>query len=327
MLILNAEEVRAALPLRNAISAMQEAFAALSAGQAQVPPRAQVPLAGEAALLLMPAALESAAPALAVKVVSLFGGNRLRGLAPIQAAVLVLDPETGQTLALLEGATLTAIRTAAASALATDLLSRPESRVLALFGAGAQARWHARALGGVRPLEEIRVYSRTPAAVAALLRELEGDPEVTARLVAAASPAAAVRGADLVCCATNAREPVFMDADLAPGTHVNAVGAFQPQAREVPPETVARAAVFVDSRAAAWEEAGDLIQPRDAGLISPAHILAELGELVSGAHPGRTHPEQITLFKSVGVAVQDAAAAREAVAHARRLGLGTEVAW
>jgi alanine dehydrogenase len=331
MLILNAGEVRAALPMRTAVSAMKEAFAALSAGRALVPPRAHLPIQEHAGItLVMPAYLGgdgTDAQALTVKVVSLFDGNRLRGLARIQAAVLVMDTDTGRPIALLEGATLTAIRTAAASGAATDLLARPESRTVALFGAGVQARYHARAICAVRSIEEIRIYSRTPAAVEAMIRELQEDPEIPARLVAASSPAAALRNADLVCCTTTASEPVFADSELAPGAHVNAVGSFKPAVREVPPETVIRAAVFVDSRAAGWEEAGDLIQPLQAGLISRDHVLAELGELVAGAHPGRTGAEQVTLFKSVGIAVQDAVAARETVACARRLGLGTEVEW
>jgi ornithine cyclodeaminase len=331
MLILNAAEIRRALPMRHAVAAMKEAFAAFSSGRAVAPPRAHLPIERNAGItLVMPAYIDADAierQALAVKVVSLFDGNRARGLARIQAAVLLIEPDSGKPVALLEGATLTAIRTAAASGAATDLLARPESRIAALFGAGVQARHHARALCAVRSIEEIRVCGRTRSTVEAMVEELRADPEVTARLLPVTTPADALRGAEVVCCTTTALEPVFEDKDLAGGAHVNAVGSFKPEVREVPPETVVRAAVFVDSRAAAWEEAGDLILPLQAGLIRPEHVLGELGELVVAAHPGRQSGDQVTLFKSVGIAVQDAVAAREVLASAGRLGLGTSVEW
>jgi len=329
MLILSAADVRAALPMPAAIQAMKEAFAALSGGSALVPARAHMSLSRNAGVsLIMPAYMDDPDPsrqALAVKVVSLFDGNRARGLARIQAAVLVLEPDTGRPMALLEGATLTGIRTAAASGAATDLLARPESRTLAVLGAGVQARTHIEAMCAVRPIDEIRVYGRTASRVEKLLHELQGS--TTARLTAAGSAREALRGADIVCATTTSSEPVFEDVDLEPGTHLNAVGSYKPNVREVPAATVARSLVVVDSREAAWEEAGDLIIPFRDGLIAHNHIHAELGELVLGRQPGRANTEQITFFKSVGVAVQDAAAARSALAHAVELGLGTEVSW
>ncbi|MGE0608164.1 MAG: ornithine cyclodeaminase family protein [Pirellulales bacterium] len=331
MLILNSQDVRQALPMPQAIEAMKQAFAALSAGQAIVPPRAHLALKKNAGIsLVMPAYLDDEQPdrqALAVKVVSLFDRNRDRGLARIQAAVMAFEPDTGRLLALLEGATLTAIRTAAASGAATNLLARPDCRTAAVLGAGVQARAHLQAMLAVRPLEQIRIHSRSPDKAHALAAELAAQPECTARLIVAGSAREAVRGADLICCTTTSPTPVFDDADLAPGAHINAVGSFTPQVREVPPETVCRAAVFVDSRAAAWEEAGDLIQPLEAGLIGRGHIRAELGELVLGRQPGRASADEITFFKSVGIAVQDAAAARVALKNAVQGGLGHQVDW
>lgn len=331
MRILNAADVRKALPMRDAVEAMKQAFAALSAGRAEVPHRIHLPVARNAGLsLFMPAFLDDEDPsrqALAVKVVSLFDGNAARGLARIQAAVLALDPQTGRAEALLEGATLTAIRTAAASGAATDLLARPEARVVALFGAGVQARAHVEAMCAVRPIERIAIYSRTRSKVDALIAGVSGTTGVTAELVAAETPRAALREADIVCTVTTSATPVFEDSNLREGTHINAVGSYQPSVAEVPADTVVRARVFVDSRHAAGEEAGDLIQPRQAGRIGPDHIHAELGELVLGTRTGRSDERQITLFKSVGIAVQDAAAAHRALANARELGLGTEVAW
>lgn len=331
MLLLNAKEIHQALPMRQAVDAMKGAFAALSNGTAIVPHRAILPVPRNAGVSLVMSshvdASDLSEQALSVKVVSLFDGNSQRGLARIQATVLLIEPDTGRLDALLDGASLTAIRTAAASGAATDLLSRPESRTLAILGAGVQARAHVEAVRAVRSIETVKVYGPTRAKVDALIREFEGRPEVAVRFVAAGSASEAVTGADIVCATTTSRFPVFHDHDLLPGAHVNAVGSFKPEAAEVPPETIVRARVVVDSREAAWIEAGDLIQPFRSGLIQEDHVAAELGEIVLGVRSGRTDDHQITVFKSVGIAVQDAFAARLAVANARRLGLGRELDW
>jgi ornithine cyclodeaminase len=331
MLLLDAADVRRALPMRQAVEAMKRAFAALSGGSADVPHRAVLPIPRNAGVSLVMSSYLDAADrpeqALAVKVVSLFDGNPGRGLARVQATVLLIDPETGRLEAILDGAALTAIRTAAASGAATDLLARPGSRSLAILGAGVQARSHVEAICSVRPIETISVYSPTPSKVEGLIREFAGRADIEASFVAARSASEAIEGADVICSTTTARTPIFQDHDVRPGTHINAVGSYTPEVAEVPPETVARARVVVDSREAAWIEAGDLIQPLQAGLIEAGHVVAELGEIVLGQKPGRTSPEEITLFKSVGVAVQDAAAARAAVDNAGREGLGHHISW
>jgi ornithine cyclodeaminase len=331
MLILNAADVQRALPMTEAIAAMKEAFAAFSSGKALVPARIHLPIATHCGTtLIMPAFVDGetlANQALATKVVSLFDGNQARGLAHIQAAVIVLQPDTGQPIALLEGATLTAIRTAAASGAATDLLARRDSRTLALLGAGVQARTHCLAMCSVRPIETILVASRTPEKIAALIAEFKANPAIRARFIAADSARQAVSSADIVCATTTSKEPLFDDVDLKPGVHINAVGSYTPEKREVPAETVRRALVVVDSRHAAWEEAGDLILARDAGAIEERHIHSDLGELVLGRKSGRTNDRQVTFFKSVGLAVQDAVAARVALDNAKRLQVGQTVAW
>lgn len=331
MLILNAVDVHRALPMTQAIAAMKEAFAAFSSGRALVPTRIHLPIASHSGTtLIMPAFVDAdtlANQALATKVVSLFDGNQTRGLARIQAAVIVLQPDTGQPIALLEGATLTAIRTAAASGAATDLLARRDCRTLALLGAGVQARAHCLAMCLVRPIDTVLVASRTPEKVAALITEFKANPSIQARFIAADSTRQAVSGADIVCATTTSKEPLFDDADLKAGVHINAVGSYTPQNREVPAETVRRALVVVDSRHAAWEEAGDLIQARDAGTIDERHIRLELGEIVLGQESGRMDDQQVTLFKSVGLAVQDAVAARVALDNAMRFQIGQTVAW
>ena len=179
----------------------------------------------------------------------------------------------------------------------------------------------------VRPIEEARIYSRTPDKVAALIQEFASRPGNRVRLIAATSPRDALRDADIVCATTTSKVPIFDDADLPDGVHINAVGSYTRDAREIPPDTVRRALVVVDNRDAAWQEAGDLIQPLEAGLFDRGHIHADLGELVLGKKPGRTDERQITFFKSVGLAVQDAVAARQALENARRAKLGREVDW
>ena len=329
MLILNATDVRRALPIGAAIDAMRRAFAALSDGRAEVPLRAHLPVpAHHGVCLVMPALVDDPPEqALAVKVVSLFEHNAQRGLARIQAAVLVVDPQTGCPVALLEGATLTAIRTGAASGAATDLLARPDSTTAAIFGAGVQARTQLEAICTVRTIRTVWVYDPATEAARAFAEQVAGQGPIPGDVRVAASPQEAVAFADVISTATTSAVPVFDDADLKPGVHVNAIGSYQPDVQEIPPETIARALLVVDSRQAALSETGDLIQPMRQGRITADHVHAELGELVLGRKPGRARPDQVTLFKAVGVAVQDAVAASVALRRAEQLGLGQRVAW
>jgi ornithine cyclodeaminase len=328
MLLLDAQTVYQALPMTQAIAAMKSAFAALSAGQAEVPLRSRLErLPQEGITLCMPAFVGGKDASLTVKVVSVFPQNGALGLPVVLGAVLVLEPETGRPIALLDGASLTALRTGAASGAATDLLSRPHSRVVAVFGAGAQARTQLEAVCAVRPIETAWVYSRTPARAEALAAELAGQRGIPSDVHVACSARQALADADVVCTATTSGQPVFADADLKPGAHINAVGSYTPEMQEVPAETVQRALVVVDSRQAALAEAGDLLVPVRQGLIPAEHIHAELGEIILGRKAGRTESKQVTLFKSVGLAVQDAAAAALACRNARALGLGRKVPW
>ncbi|HEY58476.1 MAG TPA: ornithine cyclodeaminase [Anaerolineae bacterium] len=329
MLVLRATDVLRALPMAEAIEAVKRAYQALSAEEAEVPLRLSLPVAPhEGVSLFMPAYVHtSQEEALAVKVVSVFPHNVERGLPLIHAAVLVLEANSGRPLALLEGGALTAIRTGAASGAATDVLARPDSRVLAVFGAGAQGRTQIEAVCTVRPIERVWLFDLDRACAEALAADVAGKGPVPQDVRVAASPREAVAEADVICTATTSRRPVFADEDLKPGVHINGIGAYTPEMAEVPPETVARALVVVDSRQAALAEAGDLIQPLRAGRITEAHIHAELGEILLGRKPGRTSPEQITFFKSVGVAVQDALTARVALRNALEEGLGQRVTW
>lgn len=327
MLILNANEVREAMPMSEVIQAMKQAYAALSTGKADIPLRMQLSIPQHDALsLFMPGYVQAdETEALAVKVVSLFPTNPARGLAYIQAAVLVFEPETGRAIALLEGSSLTAIRTGGASGAAIDLLAREESKTVAIFGAGAQARTQLEAACTARQIETAFIFDPNPEKAQALVTEMSSKDFLTRDLRVAGSAKEAVEYADIICTATTSLRPVFHDKDIRAGTHISAVGSYRPDMQEVPAETLQRAKVFVDSRSASLEEAGDLIQPMQARLFDESHICGELGEVVSGRIPGRQSKDEITYFKSVGIAVQDAMAAQVALTNARKMNIGTEV--
>lgn len=320
--ILNARDLRQALPMAEAIPAMARAFQQFSAGSAQVPLRSRIELLRHGGtVLFMPALLEDSQE-LALKLVSVFPENAARQLPTIHAVVTVVDPETGRPLALIEGASLTAVRTGAASGAATQALARPEASRLGIFGSGVQARTQFEAVCAVRPIEAAWVYSPNRAHAERFAQEMSGGPTFAGTVAVADEPAEVVRQADLLCTATTSAVPVFDGADLQPGTHLNAVGSFTPQMQEVDLETVRRSLVVVDSFEAALAEAGDLIVPLERGEIASGHLHAELGQVLNGDRPGRADAEQITYFKSVGLAVQDAAAAGLALRRAGQMGLG-----
>lgn len=324
MLLLTAEDVRKALPMNEAIEGMKRAYAALSDGKAVVPLRTRLPIPNSEALsLFMPAYVQSAdEQALAIKVVSLFPTNPSQGLAYIQAAVLVFDPETGRALALLEGSSLTAIRTGAAGGAAIDLLARQDSKIAAIFGAGAQGRTQLEAAYVARKIETAFIFDAEAGKAQTFAEEMK---TLMKDIQVAQSAKEAIASADIICTATTSTKPVFADQDLKAGTHISAVGSYTPEMQEVPAETLQRAKIFVDSRAASLEEAGDLIQPIRAGLFDESHICGELGEVVLGRISGRQSDEEITYFKSVGIAVQDAMAAQIALTNARKMKIGQEV--
>jgi ornithine cyclodeaminase/alanine dehydrogenase-like protein (mu-crystallin family) len=327
MLILNADDVRQALPMRQAIIAMKDAFASLSNGTAVVPLRTRLPILGHNALsLFMPAYMKSdSGEALAVKVVSLYPGNPARGLAYIQAAVLVLESDIGRAIALLEGSALTAIRTGAGSGAAIDMLARKDSKVVAILGAGAQGRTQLEATCVVRNIETVFIFNPTPEKAKAFAEEMAGLNFIPMDIRVAKTAREAIENADIICTATTSSKPVFDDHDIKPGTHISAIGTYTPQMQEVPVETVARARVVVDSYATVMEEAGDIVLAIQAGAFRESDIHAELGEIILGSKAGRESEDEITFFKSVGNAVQDAAAAQLALQNARSMQLGKEV--
>ena len=323
-LLLTEADVARALELRPLIPAMREALRRFSSGEVEQPVRSTLriePAGGYYAP--MPAYLrDERGGALGVKSVAFFPGNARGPLPTHLATILLLDPATGALLALLDGRLITELRTAAVTAVSVELLARPDARRLAILGSGVQARSHLRALALVRPPAAVRVWSRTAAHAARFAREMAGT--VACAIEPAGTVPEAVRGADVVVAVTAAREPVLAGAWLEPGMHVCAVGSSAADMRELDGAAVARCRVFVDSRAAARVEAGDLLLARAEGRIGEDHVVAELGEVAAGA-AGRRDAGEITLFKSLGLAVEDVASARLAFERARELGLGTAV--
>ncbi len=327
MIILNADDVRKALPMREAIEATKEAYASLSDGRAVVPLRTHLQIPNsDAVSLFMPAYVQSRdSQALAIKAVSLFPDNPSRGLAFIQATVLVFSPDTGQILALLEGSSLTAIRTGAASGASIDILARKDSAVVSIFGAGAQGRTQLEAACTARKIQTAFIFDPDQNKANSFADEMKGKGAVTTDIRVASSAEEAAENADIICTATTALKPIFDDKNIKAGTHISAVGSYTPEMQETPAQTIQRAKVFVDSRSASLEETGDLIQPIKAGLFSASHIHAELGEVVLGQKTGRETNNEITFFKSVGIAAQDAMAAQVTLNNAQKMNIGRAI--
>lgn len=330
MRILNRADVQQATSMRDAIQVMKDAFAQLSNNETNVPLRLSIPLEQHNGVgLFMPAYLFKS-QALAIKIVGVHHDNPGRGLPLIHAVVLALDAETGRALALIEGSSLTAIRTAAGAGAATDFLARRDARVGIVFGAGVQARTALLAISAVRNLETIFLIGRTQEKAEALASEMRGENGVPNDVrVLANTPeqiASAVRQADIIYCATTSPIPLFSGADVRAGTHVNAVGTFTHDKREVDSELIRRCSkIVVDAYSGALAEAGDLLIPMEEGVISESSIYGELGEISGAKRPGRTNDREITFFKSVGNAVQDAAIAQAILNRARELNLGMSV--
>ncbi|MDD3825102.1 MAG: hypothetical protein PHY79_03930 [Anaerolineae bacterium] len=324
--VLSGDDVRRAITMAEAIQAVKEAYVQLSAGQAIVPLRTPVPVEGRGGVTLFMPAYLAKSDAMGAKIVSVFPGNLAQGLPTIHAMVIVVNAETGQPNAIMDGTYLTALRTGAASGVATDLLARPDARTVAIMGAGAQGRTQLEAVCAVRPIEKVWVLDANPETAVIYVEDMRrrGRPIPEAFSIATSS-AEALRDADVICTATTSTRPVFADAELKPGAHINGIGAYTPEMQEVPAETVARSRVVVDSRSATLAEAGDLIIPIQQGMMAADDIHGEIGEVAAGLIPGRQSAEEITFFKSVGVAVQDVAVAGAILRRAAELGLGIEV--
>jgi len=310
--------------MKEAIATQKRAYAALVTGEAALPLRTAVTIpAQDAVILFMPARVSTD---LGAKIVSVFPNNAQKGLPMIHGVVIMLDAETGQPAAVMDATYLTALRTGAASGAATDILARPDAATAAIFGAGVQARTQLEAVCTVRSIKRAWIYDRNTESAERMAAELAGRDPIPTDLRVAKSPREAVTEADIICTATTSTTPVYDGRDIKPGTHVNGIGSYTPTMQENDAELVRRALVVIDSRESALAEAGDLIIPLHAGIIGEDHIHAELGEIVVGRKPGRTSAEQITFFKSCGIAVQDVVAGGEVLRRAKEMNLGTKIA-
>jgi len=317
VIVLNERDVRELLDMESCVEAMTDVLASLARGELHQPLRSVArPPDAPGFIGLMPAHRGGATPAYALKEIVVTPDNPTRGLDAHQGAVLLHDGRTGELVAIMNASPVTEIRTAAVSAVATRVLARPGAGRVAILGAGVQARAHVHAMRAVLDDPEIRIWARRLEAA----EELSGQVGATVAL----SVDAALFGAEVVCTTTSASEPVVERRWLARGSHVNAVGAFGPN-RELDTETMVGASLFVDRRESALNEGGDYGLAAADGSIGAGHIKAELGEVLAGMHPGREHEDELTVFKSYGIGVEDLAAAELVVRRARERGVGVEV--
>jgi ornithine cyclodeaminase len=322
--LLSESDVRALVSMDDLIEVMARALASFSSGGAMQPVRTTVEIARHRAFLgTMPAFLADP-PALGAKLVSVYPDNHAQGLPSHQATIVLLDPECGALVAIMDGRFITEARTAAVSAVSARLLAASGPAVLAILGSGVQARSHLDALGRVRELKEIRVWSPRPESRERFAREMSSRTLATIRPAARVEDA--VRGANLIALVSGATEPILRSDWVGDGAHICAVGACRPTHREMDGALVARARLIVDSRAGALAEAGDIVLAMQEGRFGPDHIAAEIGEVVTGHARGRTSPHEVTVFKSLGMAIEDVAAAELVYRRACERGLGRGVA-
>ncbi len=323
VILLTDSDVRKLLPIAGLPDVMERALASFSTGQVNQPVRASVHVDKQQAFFgVMPAYL-STPPALGAKLVTVFSGNAAQGLPALYATIVLLDPETGALAAIMDGRYITAARTAAVSAVAVRYLSGQNDRVLAILGSGVQARSHAEALCGIKSFQEVRAWSPTPEHLVQFVSGARSVVQLPVRMGANAEDA--VRGADVIVLATSSDSPVIQNEWIHPGALVISLGAHEPGMREMDPALTVRARVIVDSRAAALVEAGDIVQGIREAYFTEAHIAGELGEVILGRVPGRRADEEIIIFKSLGMAVEDVAAAQLVLGRARDQGIGREI--
>lgn len=326
LLVLSSGAVRSVLGYSECADAMREALIARARGEVFQPLRTVIkPPAAPGLMGLMPAFQQGKQAGYGLKAICITPGNPAAGLDTHQGIVLLSSSATGEPLAVLNASAVTEIRTAAVSAVATCLLANTDADVLAIIGTGVQARAHLHAIGGSRALAEVRVAGSTHGKAATFAAEMAGSVGEGTRLVAAASVRDAVEGAGIVVTATNSAKPVLKRDWLSPGVHINAVGACLPHIRELDTATMADAALFADSRESVIAEAGDYVLAAGDGAVGPDHIQAEIGDLLASGQPGRTGERQITLFESLGLAIEDLAAANVAYQAATERGAGTWV--
>jgi len=323
-LVLNHDEVAQLLPMPECIEVMQEALSALARGEADQPLRTIFrPDNVHGVMAMMPSFRRGQTPIFGLKAICVFPDNAAIGKDAHQGGVLLFSGHTGELLALVNASAITAIRTAAVSAVATRALARKDASELTIIGAGVQARSHLEAMACVRPIKKARIVAQRLEKARAFVTEFQ--PKFAFPLEPMQTAEEATCGADLIVTATTAREPVIKREWISPGVHINAIGTFSPKARELDTATMRAATLFVDRRESALNEAGDYILAATEGAIGADHIHAELGEVLISSRPGRTSDDEITVFKSVGLAIEDLAAAAHVYQKAAQRNVGTWV--
>jgi len=324
ILILDTLQIRELLPMTECIELMADALTALARGEVFQPLRTIIrPPEARGLLGLMPAFRAGERGAFGMKAICVFPENPAKGKDAHQGAVVLFSRETGEMLALMNASEITAIRTAAVSAVATRLLAREDAHQLAIIGAGVQARTHLTALASVRPITHARIACRNVEHAEELAREMQ--TQFSFPIEPVRTNEEAVRGADLIVTATSSLEPVINREWISPGAHINAIGTHSPNSREIDGATMGAARIFTDRRESALNEAGDYLLAAKEGLVTPESILGEIGEILIGAKPGRTSENEITLFKSLGLAIEDVATANYLYNKAQAQNAGTWV--
>ncbi len=304
----SAEDIKRKLPMENAIEAMKKAFSLLSAGNINVPLRMNIEIPEYNGVVLLMPIYAPEMKRIGLKFLSIFDDNPSKRIPAIQALVFLMNAENGKPLALMDGSYLTALRTGAASGAATDLLARKDPKVVAIFGAGVQGRTQLEAVCSVRSIEKAFIFDLNSERSQKYAGEMSNELSID---VIVSTSQKVLKQADIICTATSSKVPVFDDENLKPGVHINAIGAYQPTDREIPSETVIRSKLFVDHKESCLAEAGDILIPIKENRITEGHILGELGDVISGVKKGRTSEDDLTIFKSVGNAIQDLVAANE----------------
>ena len=323
-LLLSRSDVQRALRMEDAIGLVERGFTEFGEGSVEMPQRPVIYVPEHDGLAAFMPALVRGMGALSIKTVTAFKSNVKKGLPTILGTVTLLDPETGVPLSIMDGGYLTAVRTGAASGVATKYLAREDAHIAAIFSAGVQARTQLEAICTVRDINQVRVFDVDHAQAERFAEEMGGHGPIPADIDVVGSPREALDGAHIVVAATTSPSPVFDGDDLSPGAHINGVGSHAPGVRELDTKTLVRSRIVCDSVEACLVEAGDLLIPIEEGALSESDIHGGLAEVIGGKLPGRQTDEEITLFKSVGLAFQDAVAAQHTHRQAKILGLGTE---
>lgn len=322
ILFISTKDIKSSVNISEIIPVIKDAFEQLSAGKAVVPIRTNIPFKDEGCdALVMPAYLPDS-DLVGVKLITLVESNPKNGLPLAHALITVMDAKNGLPLAILDGEYLTALRTGAASGVATDLLARKNSQTVAIFGAGVQGRTQLQAVCAMRDISRAYIFDSDSQKVELYIREMSEKLNLP---VESGRPENLLPNVDIICTATPARNPLFEHKYLKSGVHLNAIGAYRPDMCEIPAQTVKAARVFADSKVAVLKEPGDIVRPLQEGIIKSDHIVGEIGEVSAGVIEGRQYEKQITFFKSVGTAVQDLAAAGKVIEIAKKNGLGTEL--